>query len=99
MVNRYTEESELEMLAFVFGCGISTSGSVVVRTSTGSLSDDPGPETETELRGYRLGDGEWFQLSEAALFAVYCTDADTGEALAPEYGVRYVGVEQDTRED
>jgi hypothetical protein len=34
-------------------------------------------------------DGEIHPQSEAEVFAAYCTDADTGEPIAPEHAVRY----------
>ncbi len=44
-----------------------------------------------EVRGWHLTDGMFHPLDEQAIFAASCTDAGTGEPLAPERGVRYAG--------
>ncbi|MEV7023824.1 hypothetical protein [Kitasatospora sp. NPDC093558] len=43
-----------------------------------------------EVRGWYLAEGVFHPLTEAEIFSAYCTDADTGEPLPPERGVRYV---------
>ncbi len=42
------------------------------------------------MSGWALHD-DWLRpLSEAEIFAAYCTDADTGEPVPPEHGVEYL---------
>lgn len=41
------------------------------------------------VRGWFVVDGHAQPCSEAEIFTAFCTDADTGEPLAPEGGVRY----------
>jgi hypothetical protein len=84
---------ELEALNAVLLVAVATSGSVTVRTSSGTLADNPGPTDQVEVRAYHLADGACYQLDEAELFAAYCTDALTGEPLPPEHGVIYVGAD------
>ncbi|MEU4212624.1 hypothetical protein AB0F13_21950 [Streptomyces sp. NPDC026206] len=67
----------------VLAAGIATDlpGGVVLRTTL------PGrPDT---VRGWGLKDGGLRPLSEAEVFAAYCTDAQTGDPVPPEHGVEY----------
>ncbi|MEV4436509.1 hypothetical protein [Streptomyces sp. NPDC049585] len=67
----------------VLGAGIATDGAggVVLRTTA------PGrPET---VRAWSLTGTGLRPLSEAEVFAAYCTDARTGEPVPPEHGVEY----------
>lgn len=47
-------------------------------------------DTDSEVRAWLLAtDGDIHPRSEADVFAAYCTDADPGDPIAPEHGVRY----------
>ncbi|GAA4928435.1 hypothetical protein ACFPM3_07980 [Streptomyces coeruleoprunus] len=56
-------------------------GGLVLRTTR--------PDAPDRLHGWRLERGRLVPLTEAEVFNAYCTDADTGEPLAPEPGVEY----------
>ncbi|MFD6763556.1 hypothetical protein ACFWDW_31495 [Streptomyces roseolus] len=45
------------------------------------------PGRPDRLHGWRLADGTLAPLTEAEVFAAYCTDVRTGEPLPPEHGV------------
>lgn len=62
------------------GLAAGCAGGLVVRT------ESAGGEV---VRGWRLREGWLSPLSEAEVFAAYCTDAGTGEPVPPESGVRY----------
>ncbi|MGW7189831.1 hypothetical protein ACWGIP_11865, partial [Streptomyces sp. NPDC054838] len=47
------------------------------------------PDAPDRVHGWRLDRGRLVALSAAAVFNAYCTDADTGEPVAPEPGVEY----------
>src|SRR5262249_34918015 len=58
-----------------------TGAAITVRSAT---------ERGVEVRAWPLAaDGEISPQTEAELFAAYCTDADTGEPIAPEHAVSY----------
>lgn len=63
------------------GIALAAPAGLVLRTST--------PGTRDRLHGWRLTDGTLAPLTEAEVFAAYCTDARTGEPLSPEPGVDY----------
>ncbi|MGW8768276.1 hypothetical protein ACWGN5_38020 [Streptomyces sp. NPDC055815] len=63
------------------GIALAAPGGVVLRTST--------PGAPDRLHGWRLTDSTLTPLTEAEVFAAYCTDARTGEPLPPEPGVDY----------
>ncbi|MFC9703182.1 hypothetical protein ACFTWD_21085 [Streptomyces sp. NPDC056943] len=63
------------------GIALAAPGGLVLRTT--------GPATRDRLHGWRLTDGTLTPLTEAEVFAAYCTDARTGEPLSPEPGVDY----------
>jgi hypothetical protein len=47
-------------------------------------------DTDSEVRAWLLAtDGDIHPQSEAEVFAACCTDADTGDPIAPEHAVRY----------
>ncbi|AXK35227.1 hypothetical protein DVA86_23900 [Streptomyces armeniacus] len=85
-------DSEALLLCGVLAAGLATGspGGVVLRSELRSEpappSEPPGPET---VRGWCLRDGWLRPLTEAEVFAAYCTDADTGEPVPPEPGVSY----------
>ncbi|MFF9851810.1 hypothetical protein [Streptomyces litmocidini] len=63
------------------GIALAAPGGIVLRTTT--------PGAPDRLHGWRLTDGTLTPLTEAEVFAAYCTDARTGEPLSPEPGVEY----------
>ncbi|MEV8537132.1 hypothetical protein [Streptomyces sp. NPDC051211] len=63
------------------GIALSGTGGVVLRSSREGSSD--------RVHGWRLDGGKLVPLTAAAVFNAYCTDADTGEPVAPEPGVEY----------
>ncbi|MFJ4504312.1 hypothetical protein [Streptomyces sp. NPDC088864] len=60
---------------------LESPGGVVLRTSTPGVPD--------RVHGWRLDRGCLDPLTAAEVFSAYCTDADTGEPVAPESGVEY----------
>ena len=77
------EGSEAAEFTAVLAAGIALAapGGLVLRTTA--------PATRDRLHGWRLTDGTLTPLTEAEVFAAYCTDARTGEPLSPEPGVDY----------
>ncbi|MET9694437.1 hypothetical protein ABZY81_39540 [Streptomyces sp. NPDC006514] len=63
------------------GLALGGPGGLVVRTT--------GEGRRDRVHGWRLDRGRLTALSAAAVFNAYCTDADTGEPVAPESGVEY----------
>ncbi|MER7951220.1 hypothetical protein ABTY59_27885 [Streptomyces sp. NPDC096079] len=63
------------------GIALAAPGGIVLRTTA--------PGAPDRLHGWRLTDGTLTPLTEAEVFAAYCTDARTGEPLPPEPGVEY----------
>ncbi|KAA6216576.1 hypothetical protein [Streptomyces filamentosus] len=61
------------------GIVLAAPGGLVLRAMT--------PGRPDRLHGWRLADGILAPLTEAEVFAAYCTDARTGEPLPPEHGV------------
>ncbi|MET9963811.1 hypothetical protein ABZ128_32855 [Streptomyces sp. NPDC006326] len=63
------------------GLALGGPGGLVLRSTTEGSGD--------RVHGWRLDRGRLVALSAAAVFNAYCTDADTGEPVAPEQGVEY----------
>ncbi|MFF4421865.1 hypothetical protein ACFY04_13955 [Streptomyces sp. NPDC001549] len=63
------------------GLALGGTGGLVVRTTGEGRGD--------RVHGWRLDRGRLTALSAAAVFNAYCTDADTGDPVAPESGVEY----------
>ncbi len=66
---------------------------IIVRTFTKETSHTLSNGTEIpvkEVRGWLLSGGVLDPLDEQAIFSASCTDAVTGEPIAPERGVRYM---------
>ncbi|MFI5803849.1 hypothetical protein [Streptomyces sp. NPDC051561] len=63
------------------GLALNSPGGVVLRTTR---NDEP-----DRVYGWRLDHGRLAALTEAEVFNAYCTDAETGEPVAPESGVDY----------
>ncbi|MFC8764122.1 hypothetical protein ACFUAG_25915 [Streptomyces sp. NPDC057193] len=61
------------------GIALGAPGGLVLRTSN--------PGDRDRLHGWRLSGSTLAPLTEAEVFAAYCTDARTGEPLSPEPGV------------
>lgn len=76
------EPAELATLTAVLADGLHGRhpGGVVLRTRLG---------TSEAVRGWQLSAGWLRPLTEAQVFAAYCTDTATGEPLPPEPGVDY----------
>ncbi|WP_055600190.1 hypothetical protein [Streptomyces aureus] len=70
-----------DQLLAVLAAGIvlGAPGGLVLRTTS--------PGARDRLHGWRLTGGTLTPLTEAEVFAAYCTDARTGEPLSPEPGV------------
>jgi hypothetical protein len=63
------------------GVVLESAGGVVMRTT--------GADHPDRLHGWHLHDGGLSPLTAAEVFNAYCTDARTGEPVAPESGVDY----------
>ncbi|WNI27104.1 hypothetical protein [Streptomyces sp. ITFR-16] len=63
------------------GIALERHGGVVLRTSAPGVPD--------RVHGWRLAAGSLLPLTEGEVFSAYCTDADTGDPVAPESGVEY----------
>ncbi|MFI8266429.1 MULTISPECIES: hypothetical protein [unclassified Streptomyces] len=63
------------------GLALGGPGGLVLRSTTEGSGD--------RVHGWRLDRGRLVPLSAAAVFNAYCTDADTGDPVAPESGVDY----------
>ncbi|MFJ7588490.1 hypothetical protein ACIQZO_14110 [Streptomyces sp. NPDC097617] len=63
------------------GLALGGPGGLVVRSSAEGRGD--------RVHGWRLDRGRLTVLTAAAVFNAYCTDADTGDPVAPESGVEY----------
>ncbi|WP_031078077.1 hypothetical protein [Streptomyces sp. NRRL S-118] len=64
------------------GLALESPGGLVLRTTT--------PGAPDRVHGWRLDRGRIIPLSAAEVFDAYCTDADTGEPVAPEHNVDYL---------
>ncbi|OIK23106.1 hypothetical protein [Streptomyces malaysiense] len=80
-----TRLDEAEALEFtsVLALGLATRspGGLVLRTSA--------PGTADRVHGWRLRAGNLEPLTAAEVFDAYCTDAESGDLIAPEPGVDY----------
>jgi hypothetical protein len=65
------------------GMATGTPGGLVLRSGDGT---EAAPD---HVRGWTLRDRWLRPLTEAQVFAAYCTDADTGDPVPPEPGVHY----------
>lgn len=63
------------------GIALESHGGLVLRTSS--------PGTPDRVHGWRLTRGSLVPLTAGEVFSAYCTDADTGDPVAPESGVEY----------
>ncbi|MFJ3902410.1 hypothetical protein [Streptomyces sp. NPDC090025] len=64
------------------GIALGGPGGVVLRTTT--------PGHPDRLHGWRLAEGQLHPLTEAEVFDAYCTDAHTGDPIAPEPHVHHL---------
>ncbi|MET8509270.1 hypothetical protein ABZV60_32275 [Streptomyces sp. NPDC004787] len=86
-----TEGAEF-LTVLAAGLALRSPGGLVLRTTT--------PGAPDRLHGWRLNDGTLHPLTEAEVFDAYCTDARTGEPIAPEPGADYrAGFPLDTTDD
>ncbi|WP_059008352.1 hypothetical protein [Streptomyces specialis] len=78
-------EPEALVLCTLLAAGVATGapGGLVLRSGAGAAGHGE------EGRGGSLAAGRLRGLSEAEVFAAYCTDAHTGEPVPPEHGVAY----------
>jgi hypothetical protein len=66
---------------------------IIVRTFTKETSHTLPDGTKIpvkQVRGWHLSGGAFHGIDERAIFSASCTDAVTGEPIAPERGVRYM---------
>ncbi|MFI9204239.1 hypothetical protein [Streptomyces sp. NPDC053048] len=79
----YLGEASALVFCTVLAAGIALDrpGGVVLRTKA--------PDHPETVRGWNVRDGGLRPLTEAEVFAAYCTDAETGEPVPPEPGVEY----------
>ncbi|MEU6659532.1 hypothetical protein [Streptomyces sp. NPDC046821] len=79
----YLDEKEALEFATVLALGIATRspGGLVMRTTT--------PDTDDRVQGWRLRDERLLPLTAGEVFDAYCTDAQSGDLVAPESGVDY----------
>ncbi|MFG3286657.1 hypothetical protein [Streptomyces sp. NPDC048111] len=77
------DERETAEFVSVLAAGIAlhSAGGLVLRTCE--------PDVPDRLHGWRLHRGRLDPLTTGEVFSAYCTDAETGEPLAPEPGVEY----------
>ncbi|MFJ5635232.1 hypothetical protein ACIQF5_21675 [Streptomyces goshikiensis] len=75
-----TESTEF-LTVLAVGMTWSGHGGLVLRTTT--------PDAPDRVHGWRLCQGRLHPLTEAEVFNAYCTDARTGEPIAPEPGIEY----------
>nr|GID83689.1 hypothetical protein Ade03nite_26130 [Actinoplanes derwentensis] len=76
-----------ELLFTAVAAGVVNGGGLIVRIRTGV--DLRGGVAQTRVLGWRLGDHDAAEISDAELFNAFCTDATTGDLLPPEYGTVY----------
>ncbi|MCX4727876.1 hypothetical protein OHB13_04390 [Streptomyces sp. NBC_00440] len=80
-----TRLDRAEGMAFVTvlaaGMALESPGGIVIRTTV--------PGQDDTVRGWRLHRGRLQPLTAGEVFSAYCTDADTGDPVAPEPGVDY----------
>ena len=77
------DETDAAEFVTVLAAGIAlhSAGGLVLRTTE--------PGTPDRLHGWRLHHGRLDPLTEGEVFSAYCTDAETGDPLAPEPDVEY----------
>ncbi|MFG2630646.1 hypothetical protein [Streptomyces sp. NPDC048473] len=76
-----TAEGAEFVTVLAVGIALEKPGGVVLRTSS--------PGTQDRVYGWRLARGTLAPLTAGEVFSAYCTDADTGEPVAPESHVEY----------
>ncbi|MDI5969869.1 hypothetical protein POF50_011065 [Streptomyces sp. SL13] len=83
-VTRVPEDDRLPFTVHV-AAGLRSGGvaGIVARTSATQN------EANEVVRGWTISEGWVRPLTEAQVFAAYCTDADTGEPIPPEHRVEY----------
>ncbi|MCX5344903.1 hypothetical protein [Streptomyces atratus] len=76
-----TAEGAEFVTVLAVGIALEKPGGVVLRTSNRGTQD--------RVHGWRLARGSLIPLTAGEVFSAYCTDADTGEPVAPESHVEY----------
>ncbi|MGW0878522.1 hypothetical protein [Streptomyces sp. NPDC002671] len=81
--NTCLDEAEVLEFTSVLALGLATRspGGLVIRTSA--------PGTADRVYGWRLRGGHLEPLTASEVFDAYCTDAESGDLIAPESGVDY----------
>lgn len=76
-----------EALAFTVhvAAGLRSGGAAGIVARTSATEAD----AHEVVRGWTISESWLRPLTEAQVFAAYCTDADTGEPIPPEHGVEY----------
>lgn len=91
-------EPQALVLCTVLAAGMATGrpAGMVLRSTPPGQGGGPqgprgprGPRGSQQVRGWSLHGGRLRPLSEAEVFAAYCTDARTGEPVPPEPEVQY----------
>ncbi|WP_406345440.1 hypothetical protein [Streptomyces sp. NBC_00648] len=77
------DETDVAEFVTVLAAGIAqhSPGGLVLRTTA--------PDAPDRVHGWRLHEGSLLPLTAGEVFSAYCTDADTGDPVAPEPGVDY----------
>ncbi|MEV6551807.1 hypothetical protein AB0M57_24315 [Streptomyces sp. NPDC051597] len=77
------DETDVAEFVTVLAAGIAqhSPGGLVLRTTAADAPD--------RVHGWRLHEGALHPLTAGEVFSAYCTDADTGDPVAPEPGVDY----------
>ncbi|MFC0849558.1 hypothetical protein ACFH04_38440 [Streptomyces noboritoensis] len=77
------DETDVAEFVTVLAAGIAqhSPGGLVLRTTATDAPD--------RVHGWRLHEGRLLPLTAGEVFSAYCTDADTGDPVAPEPGVDY----------
>ncbi|WP_419248661.1 hypothetical protein [Streptomyces melanogenes] len=77
------DETDVAEFVTVLAAGIAqhSPGGLVLRTTA--------PDAPDRVHGWRLHEGRLLPLTAGEVFSAYCTDADTGDPVAPEPGVDY----------
>ncbi|MFI1401088.1 hypothetical protein [Streptomyces sp. NPDC020681] len=79
----------VEETVFVRGFYLLLADALTADGGTSGLTARTVSEDAECVRGWVISDGRVQALTEAEVFAAYCTDPVTGEPVSPEWRVRY----------